>query len=139
MKIAGYDYMSGYSGMQNFDTESDQTTLNNASSANQVQTGRVVEVKVDSPDKTEGGSSSDTAGGQQGFVSLRLSAEGMRAVKSSGDQLKTSAQIPTNDFGTDDKTENTGASGNGVLNQYRFFVPNTNYSGEDGVVKRVFR
>ena len=139
MKIAGYDYMSGYSGMQNFDTESDQTTLNNASSANQVQTGRVVEVKVDSPDKTEGGSSSDTAGGQQGFVSLMLSAEGMRAVKSSGDQLKTSAQIPTNNFGTDDKTENTGASGNGVLNQYRFFVPNTNYSGEDGVVKRVFR
>jgi len=141
MKIAGFDYMSGYNGMPNFDTEEVKDSQAKVAAGVPSQ-GAVTSVPA-TPVKTDtDGSSSDTASKQPqtGYTSLDISEKGRMAARTLSNEAKTATTFPSNDFSTLAKTgTDSAAAGNAVLNQYRFFVPNTNYSGEDGVVKRIFK
>ncbi len=132
MKVAGYDYLTEQnnrirSQLQNFDTAADQVQAINPV---QSDVSSVNNQTQPSPDERPAG------------AALNISAEGSRAGQLADRPRQTSVLFAPTDFSTDTsdrQSDQSTVSGNAVLNQYRFFVQTTQYEGDDGVVKRIFR
>lgn len=75
-------------------------------------------------------------------TTVKISDEGTAVARAVRNQEQTS---PNNFFTTDFSTKKTEEPqnqnttvNNQVLDQYRFFVPTTQYEGSEGIVKRIF-
>ncbi|MGN0370479.1 MAG: hypothetical protein ACI4EW_08030 [Butyrivibrio sp.] len=132
MKIAGYDYLAEQnnriqSRLQDFSTETTPSQAVTPSvSSNDVSTVST----YNEQDKESSGSVLKIS---------EASAAAVRAAKN-GPETASDYYAPVN-FSTTESEDmvNSSKSGDSVLDRYRFFVQNTRYDGDEGIVRRIFR
>lgn len=136
MKIGGFDYLSEMNNriQQNLQDFSTNTKVNEN-----------VTPAVTEPQKTEPVKPVQEPAKES---EVKISDNGNAVLRAMRNQYQTAANYyaPIN-FSTnkaesgeenaEQESQNANA-GNQVLNQYRFFVPTTQYEGTEGVVRRIF-
>lgn len=139
MKIAGYDYLADQNNRIRNQLQDFSSTTKAAET--------VVPVDPSSTSPSDKSTDKQTEKDNSG-VTLSISANGNAMSRLSNRVSDVSSSFAPTDFSskaaeetaeTTPDAQATENSGNAVLNQYRFFVQSTQYEGDDGVVKRIFR